>query len=183
MNAKALINQLGANADAFRALLESVRQEHASWKPAPDQWSLTEVIAHLLDEEREDFRTRLDLVLHKPEADWPPIDPSGWVTQRDYAARDLQDTLRLFLEERSRSLTWLRALRSPNWESTHTHPVFGSARAGDLLGAWIAHDFLHLRQIARIQWQRVRELARPFVTDYAGDWQETGGEANDAQNG
>jgi len=170
MNAEVLINQLEVNAAAFKAILERVQPEHASWKPAPAQWSLTEVAAHLLDEEREDFRARLDLVLHHPESDWPPIDPAGWVTQREYAARELQETLHRFLDERARSMVWLRALREPNWDSTHTHPIFGSARAGDLLGAWVAHDFLHVRQLARIQWQRIRELAQPFVIGYAGEW-------------
>lgn len=170
MNAEALIGQLAVNASAFQALLESVQPEDVSWKSAPDKWSLIEVAAHLLDEEREDFRTRLDMVLHRPEAEWPPIDPAGWVTQRDYAARNLQETLHQLLEERARSVVWLRALRSPNWENTHAHPVFGSTRAGDILGAWVAHDFLHLRQIAGIQWLRVRELARPFIIDYAGEW-------------
>ena len=170
MNAEALIKQLEADAAAFQALLENVQPEHASWRRAPDQWSLIEVTAHLLDEECEDFRTRLDLVLHHPETDWPPIDPAGWVTQRNYAEREMGETLRQFLDERARSMVWLRGLDSPNWESTHTHPILGSARAGDILGAWVAHDFLHLRQIARIQWQRIRELAQPFVIGYAGEW-------------
>jgi hypothetical protein len=170
MNAEALDKRLEANAVVFRSLLGSIPPEDASWKPAPEQWSLLEVAAHLFDEEREDFRTRLDLVLHEPQKDWPPINPAGWVVERNYAAWDLSETLDRFLNERRRSVAWLQGLGSADWQSTHTHPTFGSMRAGDLLGAWIAHDLLHIRQIARILWLRVGELARPFETGYAGDW-------------
>ena len=170
MNAPALITRLETHASVFQAILGRVRPEDAPWKPSPDKWSLLEVTAHLLDEEREDFRTRLDLTLHHPDADWPPIDPVGWVTARNYAARELPPTLQQFLEERLRSVAWLRGLGSPDWQSIHPHPAFGSMRAGDLLASWVAHDLLHIRQIARLHFQRVGTLAEPFGTGYAGEW-------------
>ena len=40
--------------------------------------------------------------------------------------------------------------------------------AGDLLAAWVAHDLLHIRQIARIQYEHARALAAPYKMDYAG---------------
>jgi hypothetical protein len=38
-------------------------------------------------EKNEDFRKRLELVLNNPEDPWPPIDPEGWVVQRNYNNR------------------------------------------------------------------------------------------------
>jgi uncharacterized damage-inducible protein DinB len=168
MDADRFVRLLESHAAGFAAVLGSISPEEASWRPAPAKWSLLEVTAHLLDEEREDFRTRLDLTLHHPEADWPPIDPVGWVTQRAYAARGFSQTLAAFLEERSRSVTWLRGLTEPRWDREHRHPVMGSMRAGDLLAAWVAHDLRHMGQIARTRWQRVAAQARPFSVDYAG---------------
>ena len=53
---------------------------------------------------------------------------------------------------------------------THTHPIFGGLSAGDLLASWVAHDFLHLRQLARLQFQYASLLAEPYSTRYAGEW-------------
>jgi len=52
---------LGAN--IFKGLTKDINTELAIWKPAPDKWSILEVVNHLYDEEREDFRQRLELVL------------------------------------------------------------------------------------------------------------------------
>lgn len=170
MDARGLIERLALQAPVLAGLAAGVSAEQARWKPAPEKWSLIEVYAHLLDEEREDFRVRLDLTLHRPETDWPPIDPQGWVTARRYAERDLDATVAEWGAERDRSLGWLRSLSAPDWARRHTHPRFGSMAAGELLGAWVAHDLLHLRQLARIHYEHAATLAAPHDLDYAGNW-------------
>ncbi len=165
-----LIDRLEANAATLRRLLESVSHEQATWRPQKGKWSILEVAAHLLDEEREDFPARLKLLLESPETAWPPIDPAGWVESRSYASRDLEETLRDFVAERARSLAWLRSLISVDWERAYEHPQLGVLRAGDLLAAWVAHDMLHLRQLAGLEWAWCRNLAEPFSPAYAGEW-------------
>ena len=76
------IQRFQHNVLAISALVAEVDTTQARWKPAPQEWSILEVIHHLYDEEREDFRLRLDLILHHPDVPWPPIDPEGWVTAR-----------------------------------------------------------------------------------------------------
>ena len=85
--------QLSHNAAAVQQLVEGVSAEQARWKPDEASWSILEVLCHLYDEEREDFRVKLDLILHRPDTPWPPIDPAGWVTTRAYNERDLGITL------------------------------------------------------------------------------------------
>lgn len=170
MNSDALIDQLEAQAGIIRELVQGVAHEQAAWKPAPERWSILEVVVHLLDEEREDFRVRLGLLLRDPKADWPPIDPQGWVTQREYAKRDLGETLKAFLKEREDSLAWLKGLESPAWDNVKTHPAAGALSAGDMLASWVAHDLLHIRQLAKLHYDYVRRLAEPYSVAYAGDW-------------
>lgn len=170
MNSATLINQLEVNAGTTRQLVHGLSRERAVWRFAPEKWSILEVVVHLLDEEREDFRARLDLLLHKPEALWPPIDPQGWVVQREYAEKDLGDSLQAFLGERAHSIQWLRGLASPDWLTKKEHPVAGSMSAGDIFASWVAHDFLHIRQLARIHWEFIRHDAEPHTVGYAGDW-------------
>lgn len=158
------------NAEVVRNLAGSISPDQARWKPAPDKWSLLEVIHHLLDEEREDFRLRLDILLHRPDEPWPPVDPPTWVTERAYNRQDLGRTLRSFLRERRGSLAWLRGLQAPDWNAAYHHPKLGRITAGDLLASWLAHDFLHVRQLAKLHYDYAAKLTKPHSSDYAGSW-------------
>ena len=169
MNLKHCIDRLTANAEAFAALAHDVSAEQARWRPAPDKWSILEVVNHLYDEECEDFRARLDLLLHHPEQNWPSIAPQQWASERRYNERALDESLARFLAERRKSVAWLAGLVEPNWAARYERPQ-GSLSAGDLLASWVAHDFLHIRQLARLHWQYVGALALPHKTAYAGEW-------------
>jgi hypothetical protein len=172
MNLDYFINRFSNNRGVFESLLRDVSVDQAKWKPSPNEWSMLEVINHLYDEEREDFRQRLQLTLASPAQSWPPIDPRGWVIDRSYNERELDTSLNNFLAERENSLTWLGQLSSPNWENINKGPN-GRLAAGDLLASWLAHDFLHIRQLTRLHWQFVGAIAQPYQTMYAGPWKES----------
>lgn len=161
------------SASAIEALVRGLDDTTARRRPAPGKWCLAEILAHLHDEEREDFRVRLDFTLSRPGEPWPGIDPEGWVTERRYLERPLVRSLEGFLEERKQSVAWLEGLQNPDWEAAYTHPRAGALRAGDMLAAWMAHDLLHLRQITWTLFQILGEDAAPFATRYAGDWPGT----------
>jgi hypothetical protein len=162
--------QLRQNGELIRELAAGISQEQAVLKPSAEDWSVLEVINHLYDEEREDFRQRFDYLLHRPGEEWPPIDPSGWVTARKYNERQLTSSLQNFLDERQKSLAWLPHLDEPNLEAFETHPTAGKFHAGDMLAAWVAHDVLHLRQLIELKYFLVGELVRPYSRRYAGEW-------------
>ena len=170
MDAAAYAAALAANAAAIDALFRAMPSERVRWRPAPEEWSALEVINHLADEEVEDFRTRLDTVLHRPAETPPAIDPEGWVVARGYNGRDPDESLARFLGERRRSLDWLPDLEAPDWSRVWSHPSGFSIRAGDLLAAWAAHDLLHLRQLVELQYRARAADAAPYGVEYAGPW-------------
>ena len=169
MNLTYYIERLSGNASVFEGLARGIGDEQARWKPSVEKWSILEVVNHLYDEERDDFRTRLDLLLHHPEKTWPPIDPQGWAIERRYNERELNESLERFLAERQKSIEWLKQLKEPPLENKYEHPQ-GTISAGDLLASWLAHDFLHIRQLARLHWQYLNSISAPFKTAYAGEW-------------
>jgi len=162
--------RLEANVEVIRGLLTGVSEGQARWKPAPDKWSLLEVINHLADEEFEDFRTRVKLTIEDPLQDWPGIDPEHWAIERGYNKRDLRESISRFIRERKVSTAWLSELQDIPWESSHHHPKFPAIRTGDLLVSWLAHDFIHIRQMNRLQYEYLGSLKGPFSTEYAGKW-------------
>ncbi len=130
---------------------------------------MLEVVHHLYDEERDDFRRRLDHVLHRSERPWPEIDPAGWVLQRRYNEQDFEQTVAGFLRERDRSIQWLKSLNAPDWQRSYAAP-WGPITAGDLLASWVAHDLLHLRQLIELHWAHTVRQVEPFRVVYAGEW-------------
>jgi hypothetical protein len=155
------------DAELIMWLTEEMPEGQARWKPDPETWSVLEVINHLADEEVEDFRALLDLILHAPARPLPSIDPMGWVTARDYNARALTPSVQRFMSERQRSLAWLRELDAPDWEAA-VQMSHGEMRAGDVVASWVAHDQWHIQQLVQIRRAYLAERAKPYRTAYAG---------------
>jgi hypothetical protein len=164
-----LFQQMKDNPERMRALLKNISEEQARVKPSPEAWSMLEVINHLNDEEQFDFRVRLGIILQHPEQEWPPIDPQGWVTERQYNQRSLAESLENFRRERAAALAWLEGLGAINWETTYSRDG-RSMRAGDMFAAWVTHDQLHLRQLVELQRTLTEQAAQPYDLGYAGDW-------------
>ena len=161
---------LHASSRAIDALTSGVAPGLASTPPAPGKWSINEVLGHLADEERHDFRMRIDYMLHRNGETWPVIDPERVVREAKFNERSLDDLRTDFMLERAQSLGWLAGLHQANWDATYHHDKIGSFTAASMLCAWAAHDLLHLRQIERILFQHLRTAATPDRTDYAGEW-------------
>ncbi|MEP7284220.1 MAG: DinB family protein [Chloroflexota bacterium] len=169
MDFETLYQDLAHGAEIIRALVMGITQAEAQVKPTPESWSILEVVCHLVDEERDDFRLRVDLTLNRPGEEWPPIHPDAWVTERKYNERDLEQSLNDFLAERAKSLVFLKGLESANWNASHISP-YGERKAGDLLGSWVAHDNLHMRQLVELRRVGVEKITVPYDIRYAGEW-------------
>ena len=164
------INQMENQLDTIITLTSEISIEQARWKPALDSWSILEVVNHLYDEERSDFRVRLDIILHDPDRKWPPIDPQGWVVNRAYNQRDLVESRDNFVEERRNSLAWLESLGSIDWEAQCDAPWGSPIKAGDMFAAWVAHDLLHIRQLVELRWAYLVQSLESYQVLYAGEW-------------
>lgn len=165
-----LIDTLRRFPDVLEAAVHGIEPGNAAARSPSGAWSIVEIVAHLADEEIEDFRTRLRSTLEDPQRPWPPIDPEGVAAERRYNERDLAAEVARFREQRTASVAWLDGLHAPDWSRAYEHPSVGPLRAGDLLASWAAHDQLHLRQIAKRRYELVCRAAEPFKTDYAGSW-------------
>ena len=170
MDFEKLIDSLARFGCMLPAVVDGISDRDARWRPDEGGWSILEVVCHLADEEEYDFRTRVSLTLTDPNKEWPPIDPEGWALERSYNQQSFGESLERFTSLRRESVAWLRRLKNPDWMLTHAHPKFGPFRAGDILASWVAHDYLHLRQIAKRMYELANRDAGEFSSRYAGDW-------------
>lgn len=168
MQLNAIIEKMHANAFVFEKSYDPLTENEIHWKPGPEKWSLLDIICHLHDEERLDFRLRIEYTLLKSGESWPAIDPEGWIRAHHYEEQNCSEMLKKFLVERFNSLQWLRGLKEADWQQSCMHPQIGLLRAGNLLAAWLAHDYLHLRQIANTKLAFWEQFCAPFSIRYAG---------------
>jgi hypothetical protein len=161
---------LSANAAVIYEMVRTISAEQACWNPATDEWSILEVLQHLVDEERKDFPFRLRHLLSGTGDPWPSITPQLWVAERGCDPADLHETLEAFREERQRSLEWLSTLSHADWTLIYTHPPLDGLSAGHLLTSWATHDLLHMRQLVELKYAYGHTQFGRFGPDYAGEW-------------
>jgi hypothetical protein len=164
-----IIAELERNHAVFRSLLVDLPQELVQWRPSPEKWTILEIVCHLRDEESEDFRLRTKMTLENPDLAPPSIAPESWVLERTYAQQDYATVVREFLQAREMSIQWLRSLEQPQWENAWVHPKAGPLKASFFLQNWLAHDYLHLKQILQRKFNYLQEASQ-HVLDYAGTW-------------
>ncbi|MCE7993255.1 MAG: DinB family protein [Roseivirga sp.] len=164
-----IIDQLEKHKIVLPALLNSQEPGGHLWKASPDTWCLLEVTCHLVDEEIDDFRTRLRTALAPQTHPFIPIDPVGWVKSRNYMGQNFESKITDWITEREKSLDWLRGLENPDWQSAFVHDQLGAMSAGKILANWLAHDYMHIRQILRIKHAYLTEVSGQDLS-YAGKW-------------
>jgi hypothetical protein len=169
MNHDHIIQQLSKNKGIFKEFLNGLSKEEYLWKPSPEKWCLLEIICHLYDEEREDFRQRTKHVLETPEQPLPMFDQIAWVLDRKYIQQDYSVMLAKFLKEREWSVEWLKSLKNSKWSNAYEHPKLGQITAGMFLANWLAHDYLHMRQLIKLKFDYLKQSTNESLT-YAGNW-------------
>lgn len=164
-----IIYELEQHLSTFDSLLKVQSAEEILWKADPKNWCLLEVVCHLVDEEMLDFRTRVKAALNPSQYPFIPIDPVAWVKEKNYMGQNYEAKVAEWKKEREASLAWLRSLGNPDWESALQHPELGSISAGRFLANWLAHDYIHIRQILKIRHAYLMAHSREDLT-YAGKW-------------
>ncbi len=144
----------------------------AAWRarPAPDKWAPIEILCHLRDEETEDFGARMRVVL-AGGGRFAPIRPVEWVSERTYIGDDPERVRAVLQKLRLGSLDLLAALEAvPERLLVTGETPGGFVLSGcDLLAAWVAHDALHIRQLAGTRARLWASEWAPLHVGYAGE--------------
>jgi hypothetical protein len=117
------------------------------WRPAEDEWSLTEVACHLRDVEREVHQPRFRDLIASDNAFLPGATSDEWVRQRQYQRQDGRLALKDFVIARSQTVALLHGLDEETWERQGRHAFFGPTTMHELLNLAVKHDQAHWQQI------------------------------------
>lgn len=170
MDVTRLCETLANQADVIASLTADIDDASAQLVCKAGEWTMLEVMCHLYDEEREDFRVRVMQTLTQPETPLAGIDPEGWVVSRGYAQRAFGEMRGRFLAERAQSIGQLYRLEGVDWRTPLNHPRLRELTAEQVAWAWVAHDLLHIRQLTELRYLVYQRQTTPYGYGYAGDW-------------
>jgi hypothetical protein len=137
---------------AFHSLLVRLQGAGGDWqlRPTDGEWSLTEVLCHLRDVEREVHQPRIRAILAEPSAFLPGIDADEWAEPRAYRRQDGRAALIDYLVARDETVALLRSLTADAWERQGQHTFFGPTTLREIVFLAVQHDRVHGRQIAHL---------------------------------
>lgn len=142
------------------------------WQPAPDGWSVLDVVGHLIEAEQRGFAGRIHQILAEPRPTFRGWDPASVARARGDNARDPQAVLDEFSRLRAGSTVLVAALDEEDLERGGIHPDVGFLTVRDLLHEWVQHDAAHLNQvrdnIQRFVWPHMgnaRRFSQPGIAE------------------
>jgi hypothetical protein len=127
-----------------------------------DTWSPAEVLGHLIHGERADWIPRLRRILEHGDA--VPFDPFDRLAQRRAPERTVPELLAVFSSLRAANLREVRdlGLGAADLDRRGRHPALGLVTLRNLLACWVAHDYDHLMQIARVVGSQYSDEVGPW---------------------
>jgi hypothetical protein len=118
-------------------------------RPAPDKWSVAEIVAHLADAELA-ISWRIRQILSNNAVPIQAYDQDVWAKTFDYARRDPRQSLANFRTLREANVTLLKSVPRKLWDNYGIHEERGNESVSHVVRMVAGHDLNHLQQIQRI---------------------------------
>jgi hypothetical protein len=149
----------------LRSLMRELSHDDADWKPAPDRFSVAEVLAHLSHSEGHCYRMRVDRFLSEDLPEFEPDDAQMYLDL--YRNADAEDSFDHFEEQRETNVEYLRTLPRSAGERRARHREAGEITLQQMLHEWAMHDLGHIRQTAELvrarkHWQAAGPLGKMY---------------------
>ncbi len=129
-------------------LIQGMSKRRLARRPAPDAWSVTEILAHLADTEvTQSFRIRLILGSNKTPIQ--AFDQDVWAEFSNYQSHDPVRSFEAYRVNRERNLRLLKSLPRRRWSYYGIHAERGKETISRITEMMAGHDINHITQIRR----------------------------------
>src|SRR5499427_9695382 len=129
---------LEATLGILRGLMTDLAEEDARWKPAPERFSVAEVLAHLSHSEGHCYRMRLDRFMAETRPEFEPDDAQMYLHL--YRDADPEVAFDHFEDQRETNIEFLRDLPDGAGDRVALHREFGEITLAQMLKEWALHD-------------------------------------------
>ncbi len=138
-----------STADKLGKLTRGIPRKKLDRRPAPDKWSVTEILAHLAETELV-IGYRLRMILNTNGTPIQAFDQDAWAKTSNYAKQDPKKSIAVFRTLRSENLTLLKSIPKEKWENYGMHAERGKETIAHIFRLIAGHDLNHLGQIAAL---------------------------------
>jgi hypothetical protein len=145
------LQKIEAYGNAYDYLVEALTQfpkELWQYRPAPDDWSIHELIIHIADSEANSF-IRCRRAVAEPGSAALGYDEAQWARALNYHAQSTDDALLLFKWLRGNTYSLIKMLPEAAWSQTIVHSENGVMTLDDWLTVYTAHVPEHVEQMQR----------------------------------
>ncbi len=142
------LDLLDATPGILRGLMCELSIEDTQWKPAPDRFSVAEVLAHLSHSEGHCYRLRVDRFMTEGLPKLEPDDAQMFLDL--YRGRNAENEFARFEQQRAANIRYLRGLPAAAGDRRALHGEVGEITLAQMLHEWALHDVGHIRQIAEL---------------------------------
>jgi hypothetical protein len=139
---------LEATPAVLRGLISEISEDDARWKPAPDRFSIAEVLAHLSHSEGHCYGARVDRFLAEQMPEFEPDDAQMHLDL--YSNADAEKEIGHFEDQRKTNVELLRGLPAAAGDRKALHREAGEITLSQMLHEWALHDLGHIRQVAEL---------------------------------
>src|SRR5438874_300065 len=136
-------------AKKLQQLTKGVDRKKLTQRPAPDKWSVAEIVAHLADAELVGG-WRLRSILGSNGTAVQAFDQDAWAKTFNYAKRDPKTSIETFRALRENNLALLKSVPKELWENYGMHSERGKETVTHIVNMFAGHDLNHLQQIEEI---------------------------------
>jgi uncharacterized damage-inducible protein DinB len=140
------VESYGAAYQRLIDALERFPREMWQYRPAPDQWSIHEIIVHIADSEANSY-IRCRRLLAEPGSTVLGYDQDDWARALDYHAQSVEEALELFKSLRRLSYLLIKAAPESAWSHTVEHSENGTVTMDDWLDTYERHIPEHIEQM------------------------------------
>jgi hypothetical protein len=137
--------------DRLTQLTSGLADGALDYRSQPDEWTIREIMAHLVDDEMFVMRTRLERIAKEDHPSLAPNDEKAWYTTRNTSRDELVELLADFAAQRAASMSIITFLTEDDWARQGLQPEYGHFTAEKWLSYWADHDVTHIQQIERIR--------------------------------
>jgi uncharacterized damage-inducible protein DinB len=130
-------------------LIQDIPSAKLRKRPAPEQWSVAEILAHLADVEIV-IGWRMRSILGDPGTAVQAYDQNAWVMAGHYEKRDPRKSIELQRSVREANLALLKTLSPEQWKQFGQHAERGKESIEHIVRMVAGHDINHIQQIERI---------------------------------
>ena len=137
-------------AEVLATVLTGAAGEEVDYVPAPDKWTIRQVMAHLADAELVGAH-RFRLVIAESNPTLTSFDEKAWTRNLDYARRKPTQSLETFRRLRAENYELLKELPESAFERVGSHTENGPMSLRSLLQGYADHAESHARQLQAIR--------------------------------